>query len=161
MNNKFNVFSQLITKIVKNIHKELGPGFTESVYQGALAIELRKFDLNYLKEMSFEIFYKKQVAGEGRLDFFINDKKIPNVIIETKSTSSPLSNSARSQITSYLLSAQLNSDKELQKTKYGVLINWPGASVNDNNSQLINKEPEIEFYQLKNKTVSLLEVGQG
>ena len=56
--------------------------------------------------------------------------------------------------------AQLNSDKELQKTKYGVLINWPGASVNDNNSQLVNKEPEIEFYQLKNKTVSLLEVDE-
>ena len=157
MENKFNIFAELITKIVKNIHKELGPGFTESVYQGALAIELRRFDINYLKEMTFEIFYKKQVAGEGRLDFFINDKKIPNFIIETKSLSC-LSDSSRSQITSYLLSAQLNSDKELKKTKYGVLINWPGASVNDNNSQLVNKEPEIEFYQLKNKTVSLLEV---
>ena len=160
MENKFNIFAELITKIVKNIHKELGPGFTESVYQGALAIELRRFDVNYLKEMTFEIFYKKQVAGEGRLDFFINDKKIPNFIIETKSLRC-LSDSSRSQITSYLLSAQLNSDKELQKTKYGVLINWPGASVNDNNSQLINKEPEIEFYQLKNKTVSLLDAGQG
>ena len=160
MENKFNIFAELITKIVKNIHKDLGPGFTESVYQGALAIELRRFDINYLKEMTFEIFYKKQVAGEGRLDFFINDKKIPNFIIETKSLSC-LSDSSRSQITSYLLSAQLNSDKELQKTKYGVLINWPGAIVNDNNLQLDNKEPEIEFYQLKNKKVSLLDVDKG
>ena len=160
MENKFNIFAELITKIVKNIHKELGPGFTESVYQGALAIELRRFDINYLKEMTFEIFYKKQVAGEGRLDFFINDSKIPNFIIETKSLSC-LSDSSRSQITSYLLSAQLNSDKELQKTKYGVLINWPGAIVNDNNFQLVNKKPEIEFYQLKNKKVSLLDVDRG
>ena len=160
MENKFNIFAELITKIVKNIHKELGPGFTESVYQGALAIELRRFDINYLKEMTFEIFYKKQVAGEGRLDFFINDTKIPNFIIETKSLSC-LSDSSRSQITSYLLSAQLNSDKELQKTKYGVLINWPGAIVNDNNLQLVNKEPEIEFYELKNKKVSLLDVDRG
>ena len=81
MEQKFNIFAELITKIVKNIHRELGPGFTENVYQGAMAIELRRFEINYLKEMSFEIFYKKQVAGEGRLDFFINDKKLPNFII--------------------------------------------------------------------------------
>ena len=55
MEQKYNIFAELVTKIVKNIHKELGPGFTENVYQGALAIELRRFEINYLKEMSFEI----------------------------------------------------------------------------------------------------------
>ena len=152
MEKKFILFAELITKIVKNIHRELGPGFTESVYQGAMAIELRRFEVNYLKEMSFEIFYKKEVAGEGRLDFFINDSKLPNFIIETKSLSS-LSDSARSQITSYLLSAQLNTDKELKKTEYGVLINWPGASVDKENFLLKNKDPEIEFYRYTNKKV--------
>ena len=29
MEQKFNIFAELITKIVKNIHRELGPGFTE------------------------------------------------------------------------------------------------------------------------------------
>ena len=117
-----------------------------------MAIELRRFEINYLKEMNFEIFYKKEVAGEGRLDFFINDKQLPNFIIETKSLSG-LSDSARSQITSYLLSAQLNKDTELKKTKYGVLINWPGASVDKEKLTLTNKTPEIEFYQLNKKTV--------
>ncbi len=85
VNKRLEEFSKLILKIVKTVHKELGPGFTESVYQGALAIELRRYKVNYLKEMSFEIFYRNQVAGTGRLDFFINDSKLPNVIIETKS----------------------------------------------------------------------------
>ena len=156
MNKKFEAFSEILRNLVKSIHTELGPGFTESVYQGALAIELRRCDINYLKEMNFEIFYKQQVAGEGRLDFFINDKKIPNLIIETKSLSC-LNDSSRSQITSYLLSAQFNSDAELRKTKFGVLINWPGAIINGNNSQLINKEPEVEFYELKNGTVTLID----
>ena len=157
MNKKFQAFSEVLTNLVKTIHIELGPGFTENVYQGALAIELRRCDINYLKEMNFEIFYKKQVAGEGRLDFFINDKNIPNLIIETKSLSC-LNESARSQITSYLLSAQLNSDVELQKTKHGVLINWPGAKVDSESNFLTNKSPEVEFYLLKNNKVQKIEM---
>ena len=157
MESKFKIFAELITKIVNSIHKELGAGFAEDVYQNALAIELRKYEINYLKEMSFEIFYKKNSVGLARLYFFVNDKKLPNFIIETTSLQC-LNDSARTQLSRYLLSSQLNADSELRKTKYGVLINWPGASINDNNSQLVNKEPEIEFYQLKNKTVSLIEV---
>ena len=83
MENKFNIFAELITKIITTIHKQLGPGFSEEVYQNALALELRRYEINYLKEMSFEIFYRKQVVGFARLDFFINDKKVPNFIIET------------------------------------------------------------------------------
>ena len=56
MESKFKIFAELITKIVNSIHKELGAGFAEDVYQNALAIELRKYEINYLKEMSFEIF---------------------------------------------------------------------------------------------------------
>ena len=157
MNKKFEAFSEVLRNLVKSIHTELGPGFTESVYQGALAIELRRCDINYLKEMNFEIFYKQQVAGEGRLDFFINDKKIPNLIIETKSLSC-LNDSSRSQITSYLLSAQFNSDAELRKTKFGVLINWPGSTADNESNFLSNKSPEVEFYLLKNEKVQKIEM---
>ena len=58
MESKFKIFADLIIKIVNSIHEELGAGFAEDVYQNALAIELRKYEINYLKEMSFEIFYK-------------------------------------------------------------------------------------------------------
>ena len=85
MDKKLQAFSELIVKITKTIHKELGPGFAESVYQAALAFELRRYKVNYLKEMSYEIFYKNQTVGTCILDFFINDSKLPNVIIETKS----------------------------------------------------------------------------
>jgi GxxExxY protein len=160
MNIELKKFSILVIKIVKNIHKELGPGFTETVYQGALAIELRKSKINYLKEMSFEIFYKNQVAGTGRLDFFINDSKLPNVIIETKSVDK-ISDSARSQITSYLFSAPKNNDKGLQNTVFGILINWPGAVVDaENNFVLSNKQPEIEFFVREGKEVKQIAINK-
>jgi GxxExxY protein len=160
MKRKLEEFSILIVKIVKSIHKELGPGFTESVYQGALAIELRKSNINYLKEMSFEIFYKNQVAGTGRLDFFINDSKLPNVIIETKSVDK-ISDSARSQITSYLLSAPKNNDEGLQNTAFGILINWPGAVLNaEKNFVLNSKQPEVEFFLREGKKVKQIAIGK-
>jgi len=160
MNKKLEAFAELVIKLVKTVHKELGPGFTESVYQGALAIELRRYKVNYLKEMSFEIFYKNQVAGTGRLDFFINDSKLPNVIIETKSVDK-ISDSARSQITSYLLSAPKNNDANLQNTVFGILINWPGAVLNSEKSFVLNnKLPEVEFFVREGKEVKQIAIGK-
>jgi GxxExxY protein len=158
MNKKLQNFAELIIKIVNTIHNELGPGFTEAVYQGAFSIELRKYKINYLKEMSFEIFYKNEVAGTGRLDFFVNDASIPNVIIETKSVDK-ISDSARSQITSYLLSAPKNNNEDLQNTIFGVLINWPGAVLDsEKNFVLNNKKPEVEFFLREGKKVSQIAI---
>lgn len=157
MESKFKIFAELVTRIVKSIHEELGAGFTEDVYQNAFAIELRKYEINYFKEFSFEIFYKEYSVGLARLDFFINDKKLPNFIIETKSLQC-LNDAARTQLYRYLLSSKLNADPELKKTNYGVLINWPGAKVDSETQVIFNKEPEVEFYMLKNEKVQRVEM---
>ena len=143
MESKFKIFAELITKIVNSIHKELGAGFAEDVYQNALAIELRKYEINYLKEMNFEIFYKKHSVGLARLDFLLTIKS-SNFIIETKSLQC-LNDSARTQLARYLLSSQHNTDTELKKTKYGVLINWPGSSVDSENNFLTSKSAEVGY----------------
>lgn len=154
MNEKLKNFAELVVKMVNAIHRDLGPGFTESVYQGALSIELRKHKIKYLKEMSFEIFYKNEVAGTGRLDFFINDPNLPNVIIETKSVEK-INDSARSQITSYLLSANKNSNEDLNNTAFGILINWPGAVLDSEMKfTLNNKKPEVEIFLREGRKVS-------
>ncbi|MBU2463534.1 MAG: GxxExxY protein, partial [Candidatus Edwardsbacteria bacterium] len=41
-----------------NVHKELGHGFLEPVYQEALAIELKKLDIPYQRESNLPVFYQ-------------------------------------------------------------------------------------------------------
>lgn len=150
----------LIKKIVATIHEDLGPGFREAVYQGALSIIFKKFDINAFKEYSYEIIYHDEIAGGGRLDFFINDSKFFNFIIELKSEKS-LNDNHRSQLGSYLLSFENSTDEELKKTTFGILINWPGAYLNDEQSkyaELKSLDPEIEFYVREGQKITKREV---
>ena len=150
----------LIKKIVSKIHKDLGPGFRESVYQEALNIIFKEFNLNASKEYSYDIMYLGQVAGCGRLDFFINDPKFFNFVIELKSVES-INDNHRSQLGSYLLSFENSTDEELKNTTFGILINWPGAYLNDEQSkhtELKSLEPEIEFYVREGQKITKREV---
>ena len=50
--------------------------------------------------------------------------------------------------------AKHNFDKDLSNTKYGILINWPGAYLDENkNFVFINKSPEIELFQVESNNV--------
>ncbi|MBU1356561.1 MAG: GxxExxY protein [Candidatus Edwardsbacteria bacterium] len=53
-----------------NVHKELGHGFLEPVYQEALAIELKKLDIPYQRESNLPVFYQgQQLNVSYRADF--------------------------------------------------------------------------------------------
>lgn len=67
------------------VHKFLGNGFPEVIYQRALAYELTKFGLNYKREIEQQIFYKDlpEPIGTRRADFVVEGK----VLIEMKAIS--------------------------------------------------------------------------
>jgi len=56
------------------VHKTLGNGFQEVIYQRALAIEMPYFDLNYEREFEMPIFYRNTQIGTRRVDFLVEDK---------------------------------------------------------------------------------------
>lgn len=58
------------------VHRALGPGFIESTYGKALAIELRDQGIQFIKEAPVDLRYKNELIGEGRLDFLIEGKLI-------------------------------------------------------------------------------------
>jgi GxxExxY protein len=53
------------------VHRELGPGFLESVYEGALAIELGGLGIAFERQKPLPIIYRGHHVGEHRLDFLV------------------------------------------------------------------------------------------
>ena len=64
---------ELTEKIIgcaMKVHRTLGNGFQEVIYQRTLEIEFRKAGLNYSREMEMTIFYDNENIGTRRVDFF-------------------------------------------------------------------------------------------
>lgn len=55
------------------VHKHLGNGFQEVIYQRALAIEMDAQGIDFKREHTMEIAYKGQAIGTRRVDFFVED----------------------------------------------------------------------------------------
>ena len=53
------------------VHRTLGNGFQEVIYQRALAIEMSHQGLEYEREKEMEIFYRDELIGTRRADFFV------------------------------------------------------------------------------------------
>ena len=62
------------------VHKHLGNGFQEVIYQRALEIEMKLRGLAYSREHQMEILYKDETVGTRRVDFFVDGK----VMVELK-----------------------------------------------------------------------------
>lgn len=62
------------------VHKTLGPGFLEAIYEEALAIEFDHLGIGYARQKPVHIEYRGRPIGEHRLDFLVEGK----VIVERK-----------------------------------------------------------------------------
>jgi len=58
------------------VHQTLGPGFLESVYEAALAIELTRRDIRFERQEVVTLFYEDIQVGEHRLDLFVEGKLV-------------------------------------------------------------------------------------
>jgi GxxExxY protein len=55
------------------VHKALGPGFLEKIYEEALCMELAKAGLKFERQKVIRISYDGRDVGEHRLDLFVED----------------------------------------------------------------------------------------
>ena len=76
-------FTNRIIAAAIRVHKELGPGFLEGMYEEALTVELAAVGLLFEWQKLLPVFYHEHLVGEHRLDFLIEGK----VILELKAIS--------------------------------------------------------------------------
>jgi len=122
--------AQKIKSIAEEIRKNLGGGFNETIYQNALAIELRRRNIDYLKEVNIEIFYKGESVGVDRPDFILtkmNECAQP-ILLELKVTNK-ITDDHRMQLKSYCISLPKNNNPLLNGFAGGILLTFPDCDI--------------------------------
>jgi GxxExxY protein len=120
-----NEISYKVIGAAIELHKNLGPGLLESVYENALAYDLREAGLDVKQQIPMPLIYKEVKMDNGyRLDLLIENK----VIIEIKSVES-IAPVHFSQTLTYL---------KLSNTKLGLLINFNTDKLKDGIHRIVN-----------------------
>jgi GxxExxY protein len=123
---EINNLSSQVIKAAINVHKELGPGLLESVYQSCMVIELQALGLKAASEWPLQVSYRGKIVSEDglRIDLLIED----TIIVELKSVEKVLP-VHKKQLLTYLRLA----DKPL-----GLLINFNEVLLKDGINRVIN-----------------------
>ena len=120
-----NDLSYIIRGCVFDVYNELGPGLLESIYEAALAYELREKGLNVKTQVGLPVKYKDAQLDLGyRIDILVEDK----VIIELKSIETIL-DVHHKQVLTYL---------KLTKLKLGLLINFNSEDISKSIYRKVN-----------------------
>jgi GxxExxY protein len=106
-----NEITKIVIDLCIKIHKALGPGLLESVYEEVLVYELKKLGILVARQVGIPVLYESIKLELGfRADLIVEDK----VILELKSVES-VSPLYKKQLLTYL---------KLTNTKVGLLINF-------------------------------------
>ena len=117
INDKYPL-SELTGKIIgcaMEVHRTLGNGFQEVIYQRCMAIEMAKQGLSYSREHEMIIYYKGENVGMRRVDFFVEGK----IMVELKAVIE-MNDAHLAQAINYC---------EAYKMDIGLLINFGNSSL--------------------------------
>lgn len=120
-----NEISYKIIGVAIELHKNIGAGLLESVYENALAYDLRESGLNVKQQISMPFIYKEIHQEIGfRIDLLVENK----VLIELKSVET-LAPVHFAQTLTYL---------RLSKIKLGLLINFNNIILKNGIHRIVN-----------------------
>lgn len=120
---KYEDITRRIIAAAMKVHSGLGNGFPEVIYQRAMEIEMPLHDLNFEREMEMPVYYREELVGKRRVDFFVNGL----IMVELKALGG-VEDSHISQTLNYL---------EAYNSEIGLLLNFGAKS--------------LEFHRLTNK----------
>ena len=130
---KYSALTEKIIGCAMEVHKQLGNGFQEVIYQRALAIEFELQGLSYEREKEIPVFYKEQQIGTRRVDFLVE-----NIVSVELKAITQLENTNLSQAINYL---------EAYDLEIGLLINFGAKTLEF--KRVINKKFKQKAQQPK------------
>src|SRR5687767_8541330 len=111
LSNPIENLAKEIVDIAINIHKDLGPGLLESIYEKCFCFELDERGISYIRQKNVEIIYKGLILADGlKIDILVEGK----IILELKAQENPHP----------VWEAQLLSYLKLTNKRLGFLINF-------------------------------------
>ncbi len=120
-----NRLSGIILDSAIEVHRQLGPGLLESVYEVCLCKELELRNVKFLKQVPLPIIYKGETLNyEFRIDILVENE----IVVELKSV----------DILHPVYEAQLLTYLKLSDKKLGLLINFNVPKLIDGFKRLIN-----------------------
>lgn len=112
---KYEDITNKILSAAFKVHSSLGFGFLEKVYQNAMIVELKKYNLKVESEKQIKVYYEDTLVGEYATDLMVEDK----VIVELKAVEE-LNNKFEVQLVNYLMATNLD---------VGLLLNFGKESL--------------------------------
>ncbi len=107
--------SQKVIGCAMRVHRTLGCGFLETVYEKALAIELRRNRVSFQNQIKLLVHYRDEVVGKYFADLIIENE----LLLELKASKS-LDSTGESQLLNYLNASNI---------QVGLLINFGSTSL--------------------------------
>lgn len=99
-------FEQLSGEIIAaaiDVHRELGPGFLEAIYESAMTVALRHRGISYEAQKEIVVVFGGEVVGEHRIDLIVAGK----LVVELKAVKA-LEDIHFAQLRSYLRATRLS-----------------------------------------------------
>jgi GxxExxY protein len=122
----------IIVNAAYNVHKELGPGLLERIYEVCFCHELEKAGLKFLRQVDIPIMYQGLIFNEGlRLDVLIED----SVICELKAV----------DLINPIWEAQIISHLKLTNKQLGFLINFNVPLIKHGIKRYINNQVQVSL----------------
>jgi GxxExxY protein len=128
--------SAIVVDVSLRLHKELGPGLFETVYEAILAEKLVKLGLKVERQKAIKIEFEDVcIENAFRLDLFVGNA----LIVEIKSLDQLAPVHAK-QVLTYL---------RLMKLPVGLLINFGGATLKEGLRRLVNNHTDFASSRLR------------
>ena len=105
------------------VHRAMGPGLLEQIYESALCIELDDAKIAYARQTAIPAYYKGRLLGQYRVDLIVQDL----VLVEIKSVERPIP----------VFEAQLLTYLRMTGKHVGLLINFNSGLLKDGIKRIV------------------------